>query len=758
MATEQQEEVVEESDQETIQKIYGKFVETYGRKPRYPDHLRNFASKFHDVQVSFSSAREFLESSNASSAASSLFVPPKIQASSSISTPNVLTSSNRDKKTKLKTSFHPAYEDISDLQLLKEIKSTICNLDCIKNNAQILKALNTTVFNNANSKYHELNKRLAKKVRFAPSSVSRHQSTSKDETFLSLKKMSEATDISDVDHDTSVYLLRTFFEGQDDAIDDDENDDDAAPGLGLKEESLSLYDSMVIKYQKTRRNLLIDIEPKDIKEQRSAPGNNTKKLKRPDGAAALPRLSLTLNESIKPDFQLTQVSSLDDIFRSFSTVSFASDETTDPFPEENEKEYASSSVVQPHVFHCMNKYNDQMEQWDFDLFEFMDDPSFNGKGLVYLSFYLFRKTGLLESTGVSQPHLWRFLEAVGEGYLDNPYHNKYHAVDVILNTHYFFQSEFLKNHMTQWDQFAAYIGAVCHDLGHMGFNNGWYVNTAGTLALLYGDESVLENYHLNETFRLLSKKECNWMLSFPSSIRKYLATAIKECIIATDVKHHGAQVQQIQKMIDVFKEDEFHDDFNHIQLQKCKSVALYSSIESIQNDGFRLFVDDEREKEFDGDHIVNDMDFNIDDDDAKDEYKPRIGGILDERLFILGITIHSCDVANPCKPLELCKRWAQNYLNEAFMQGDRERFLGIPVSPGMDRDTTKLPNSQIGFIQYIVKKLFQLFSQLIGSKEAKKCLDIMLENEKYWIEEKKKQTTYKIAKKPNLGTIQETSK
>merc|ERR1712187_759843 len=80
---------------------------------------------------------------------------------------------------------------------------------------------------------------------------------------------------------------------------------------------------------------------------------------------------------------------------------------------------------------------------------------------------------------------------------------------------------------------------------------------------------------------------------------------------------------------------------------------------------------------------------------------------------------------------------------------------GIPVSMGMDRDSVKLANSQIGFIQFIVKRLYELYTQLIGSKEAKICLDTLLENEKYWIEEKKKQTTYKIAKKPYLDTIKE---
>ena len=158
--------------------------------------------------------------------------------------------------------------------------------------------------------------------------------------------------------------------------------------------------------------------------------------------------SLTLQDAIKPRF--SDMPLLDNAYRqlsthSSSTRSFASNMTDFPSvtneksaviqkeeeEQENKAEEESknddgcqSPVVQSNLFDIMQKYGDKMESWDFDVFGFMDDPLLANKGLVYLSFYLFRRTGLLESTGVSQPHLWRFLEAVEMGYLDNPYHNK----------------------------------------------------------------------------------------------------------------------------------------------------------------------------------------------------------------------------------------------------------------------------------------------------------------------------------------------
>ena len=85
---------------------------------------------------------------------------------------------------------------------------------------------------------------------------------------------------------------------------------------------------------------------------------------------------------------------------------------------------------------------------------------------------------------------------------------------MLLSTHFMFQSAFLKNRMTLWDIFGTYVAAVCHDLGHMGMNNAWYINTAGNLALLYDDQSVLENFHIAETFRILNNAQNNWMSSF----------------------------------------------------------------------------------------------------------------------------------------------------------------------------------------------------------------------------------------------------
>ena len=293
-----------------------------------------------------------------------------------------------------------------------------------------------------------------------------------------------------------------------------------------------------------------------------------------------------------------------------------------------------------------------------------------------------------------------------------------------------------------------------------GLNNTWYINTAGNLALLYANDSVLENFHIAETFRILNNDENNFMSMFPSSIRRYLSTVIKRCIISTDLKIHGSKVIQLQNMVNVYKDacnvnNENITSQNHHQLIKdnirfwrCESVSNYASLSNIHHDNFKLFLDDKRNEEWieNGDVIVRDLDIESaedmdnDEDTKMDEAPkiPRILGIDDERMFLLECTIHACDVANPCKPIQIAKAWANRYLQEAFNQGDKERHLGVPVSAGMDRFTSKLPASQIGFISFIVKRLFEPYSEI--NDVSAHCLEILLKNEQYWIEEKKKAT------------------
>jgi hypothetical protein len=69
------------------------------------------------------------------------------------------------------------------------------------------------------------------------------------------------------------------------------------------------------------------------------------------------------------------------------------------------------------------------------------------------------------------------------------------------------------------------------------------------------------------------------------------------------------------------------------------------------------------------------------------------------------ILLHCADISNPYKPFHICAKWADLVSQEFFTQGDKERELGIDISPMMDRNNANLNNMQIGFIEFVVSPL-----------------------------------------------------
>jgi len=67
------------------------------------------------------------------------------------------------------------------------------------------------------------------------------------------------------------------------------------------------------------------------------------------------------------------------------------------------------------------------------------------------------------------------------------------------------------------------------------------------------------------------------------------------------------------------------------------------------------------------------------------------------------------DVSNPTKEWNIYERWYKLIIEETLRQGDKEKSLNLPVSPYMDRDTLNIPSAQTGFMDFIVRPLFESF-------------------------------------------------
>nr|XP_046919951.1 calcium/calmodulin-dependent 3',5'-cyclic nucleotide phosphodiesterase 1-like [Dermatophagoides farinae] len=79
----------------------------------------------------------------------------------------------------------------------------------------------------------------------------------------------------------------------------------------------------------------------------------------------------------------------------------------------------------------------------------------------------------------------------------------------------------------------------------------------------------------------------------------------------------------------------------------------------------------------------------------------------------LSYILHSADISHPSKNFDLHQRWTLLLMEEFFRQGDMERELGLAYSPLCDRNSTLIPQSQIGFIEFIVYPTMELCGDLI---------------------------------------------
>jgi hypothetical protein len=82
-------------------------------------------------------------------------------------------------------------------------------------------------------------------------------------------------------------------------------------------------------------------------------------------------------------------------------------------------------------------------------------------------------------------------------------------------------------------------------------------------------------------------------------------------------------------------------------------------------------------------------------------------------MLLIKLALKCADISNPAKARGLYIRWADLVMEEFFNQGDREKELGVKVSPFMDRDSTSVSKCQIGFIEFIVRPLYQACSSFL---------------------------------------------
>ncbi|KAM7392476.1 hypothetical protein PAMA_007543 [Pampus argenteus] len=318
--------------------------------------------------------------------------------------------------------------------------------------------------------------------------------------------------------------------------------------------------------------------------------------------------------------------------------------------------------------------------WEFNILEL--EAATHKRPLTYLGLKIFTNFGVCEFLNCSEASLRSWLQLIESSYhSSNSYHNSTHAADVLHATAYFLQKERVKSSLDQLDEVAALIAATVHDVDHPGRTNSFLCNAGSELAILYNDTAVLESHHAALAFQLTVRdSKSNIFKNIDRNQFRTLRQAIIDMVLATEMTRHFEHVSKFMNSIN-----------------KPMAAIEETSTSSVNSDC---------------------------------EGQANIRNSPENRLLIKRMLIKCADVANPCRPLELCIEWAGRISEEYFAQTDEEKRQGLPVvMPVFDRNTCSVPKSQLSFIDYFINDMFDAwdtFASLPGLMEH------LSENYKYW--------------------------
>ncbi|XP_014680940.1 PREDICTED: cAMP-specific 3',5'-cyclic phosphodiesterase, isoforms N/G-like [Priapulus caudatus] len=309
----------------------------------------------------------------------------------------------------------------------------------------------------------------------------------------------------------------------------------------------------------------------------------------------------------------------------------------------------------------------EFDAWGPDIFR-VNEITGNRPLTTVVYTILKHERDLLSEFKISEQTLVNYLMALEDHYLQVPFHNRVHAADVTQSTNVLLLTPALENVFTDLEFLSAIFASAIHDVDHPGVTNQYLINTSSELAVMYNDESVLENHHLAVAFKLLQQKDCNIFENFTAKQRHTVRKMTIDMVLATDMSKHMSLLADLKTMVET------------------KKVA---------GSGVLLL----------------------------DNYT--------DRIQVLQNMVHCSDLSNPTKPLEIYRSFNARITEEFFQQGDKEKAQGLDVSPMCDRQNATIEKSQVGFIDYIVHPLWETWADLVYP-DAQEMLDQLEENRDWY--------------------------
>ncbi|KNE54919.1 hypothetical protein AMAG_00863 [Allomyces macrogynus ATCC 38327] len=250
--------------------------------------------------------------------------------------------------------------------------------------------------------------------------------------------------------------------------------------------------------------------------------------------------------------------------------------------------------------------------------------------------HMFIELGLVARFKMDLATLKRFLHTIKDAYNANPFHNFRHCFCVTQMFYGMLNECDLVTKLDPIEMLIGLVSCIIHDVDHPGFNNAYQVNARTELAIIYNDQSPLENHHCAVGFRILRSPKCNIFAQLSNKEYEHVRKGIVRCVLSTDLTKHGEIMTKFKATAENFK-----------------------------------FAD------------------------------------VEHKAQLLVMMVKCADISNEARPADVAEPWLDCLLEEYFAQSDREKLVGLPVAPFMDRDKVTKPGAQIGFIQFVLVPLFE---------------------------------------------------
>ena len=323
-----------------------------------------------------------------------------------------------------------------------------------------------------------------------------------------------------------------------------------------------------------------------------------------------------------------------------------------------------TNLISPSIVASMFEQMSKIDKCDFNIFEI--DQILGKKTTVYIATEILNKFPFVDNGMIPSDKLKNFINQIVEHYDREKaiYHNDLHAGDVMQTSYTIFKQGHLKKKMklTHMDIFALLVAALCHDYKHPGTNNLYQINTRSKYAMRYNDISVLEMYHIAQSFKELQHDEYNIFINFSPEEYRICRRRMIDGVISTDMANHV-------KVLNTMKTKS--ESFN---INKGKNFE-------------NIFQDN---------------------DDNKNMVK-----LFDKQQDMLNMIIHTADISNPGKPDKISSLWTKRVYDEFFIQGDLEKKQNLPISNFCDRNTTNINKAMIGFISFVVGPTIDTLTNLV---------------------------------------------